>query len=69
MVVISATICTKEGKILMSRQFVKINVEELIANFPKLIEPGKKFNLKALSVLILRRIVFDTCIYLLKSCI
>lgn len=40
MVVISATICTKDGKIIMSRQFIKTKVEELIANFPKLIEPG-----------------------------
>lgn len=44
MVVISASICTKAGKIVVSRQFVpitRIKLEEYIANFPKLIETGK----------------------------
>ena len=44
MVVISAAICSKSGKILLARQFVAINrlkMEEYIANFPKLIEQGK----------------------------
>jgi len=46
MVVISASICTKSGKILLARQFVAINrlkLEEYMANFPKLIESGKTF--------------------------
>ena len=37
MVVISAAICSKSGKILLARQFVAINrlkMEEYIANFP-----------------------------------
>ncbi len=45
MVVISASICNKEGKILVARQFVGINrlkLEEYVANFPKLIESGIK---------------------------
>jgi hypothetical protein len=40
MVVISASICNKNGKILMARQFIpitKIKLEEYMANFPKLI--------------------------------
>ena len=44
MVVISASICNKSGKILVARQFVGINrlkLEEYVANFPKLIESGK----------------------------
>jgi hypothetical protein len=44
MVVISASICTKSGKILMARQFVAINrlkLEEYMANFPKLLDSGK----------------------------
>jgi hypothetical protein len=43
MVVISASICNKSGKILVARQFVGINrlkLEEYVANFPKLIESG-----------------------------
>jgi hypothetical protein len=43
MVVISASICNKQGKILVARQFVGINrlkLEEYVANFPKLIESG-----------------------------
>ena len=41
MVVISASICNKNGKILIARQFIpitKIKLEEYIANFPKLID-------------------------------
>ena len=44
MVVISASICNKAGKIVVSRQFMpitKIKLEEYLANFPKLIETGK----------------------------
>jgi hypothetical protein len=44
MVVISASICNKNGKILMARQFIpitRIKLEEYVANFPKLIESGK----------------------------
>ena len=44
MVVISASICSKSGKILIARQFVAINrlkMEEYMANFPKLIESGR----------------------------
>ena len=44
MVVISASICNKSGKILVARQFVGINrlkLEEYVANFPKLIESGR----------------------------
>jgi ApbE superfamily uncharacterized protein (UPF0280 family) len=47
MVVISASICNKNGKILMARQFIPITrmkLEEYVANFPKLIESG--MNLK-----------------------
>lgn len=43
MVVISASVCNKQGKILFARQFVGINrlkLEEYVANFPKLIESG-----------------------------
>jgi len=45
MVVISASICTKSGKILLARQFVPINrlkLEEYMANFPKLLDSGKQ---------------------------
>ena len=45
MVVISASICSKSGKILIARQFVaisRIKMEEYIANFPKLIESGRQ---------------------------
>ena len=45
MVVISASICSKSGKILMARQFVAINrlkMEEYMANFPKLIDSGRQ---------------------------
>jgi hypothetical protein len=49
MVVISASICNKHGKILIARQFIpitKIKLEEYMANFPKLIEQsqGKQCN-------------------------
>ena len=40
MAVISASICNKNGKILVARQFIpitKIKLEEYLANFPKLI--------------------------------
>ena len=46
MVVISASICSKSGKILLARQFVAINrlkLEEYMANFPKLLDSGKYF--------------------------
>jgi dihydroorotase len=46
MVVISASICNKNGKILMARQFIPITrmkLEEYVANFPKLIESGNKY--------------------------
>jgi ApbE superfamily uncharacterized protein (UPF0280 family) len=48
MVVISASICNKNGKILMARQFIPITrmkLEEYVANFPKLIESGKKIKI------------------------
>ena len=41
MVVISATICNKQGRILLARQFIpitRIKLEEHMANLPKLIE-------------------------------
>jgi hypothetical protein len=44
MVVISASICNKNGKILVARQFIpitRLKLEEYMANFPKLIESGK----------------------------
>ena len=49
MVVISASVCNKHGKILMARQFIpitKIKLEEYMANFPKLIaeSSGKQCN-------------------------
>lgn len=47
MVVISASICNKNGKILMARQFIPITrmkLEEYVANFPKLIESGNKYS-------------------------
>ena len=46
MVVISASICNKNGKILMARQFIpitRLKLEEYVANFPKLIESGKQW--------------------------
>jgi coatomer subunit delta len=50
MVIISASVCNKNGKILMARQFIQITrlkLEEYMANFPKLIESGKLFNRNA----------------------
>jgi len=44
MVVISASICNKNGKILVARQFIpitKLKLEEYMANFPKLIESSQ----------------------------
>ena len=41
MPVISASICDKNGRILLARQFVpitKLKLEEYMANFPKLID-------------------------------
>ena len=43
MVIISASVCNKNGKILIARQFIQITrlkLEEYMANFPKLIESG-----------------------------
>lgn len=43
MVVISAGICNKNGKILVARNFIpitRLKLEEYMANFPKLIESG-----------------------------
>lgn len=45
MVLISAAICTKGGKTLVSRQFVemtKARIEGLLAAFPKLVPAGKQ---------------------------
>ncbi|CDS36365.1 coatomer subunit delta [Echinococcus multilocularis] len=45
MVLLAAAICTKEGKALVSRQFVEMSksrIEGLIATFPKLADPGKQ---------------------------
>ncbi|XP_065226061.1 coatomer subunit delta [Planococcus citri] len=45
MVLISAAICTKAGKTLVSRQFVemtKARIEGLLAAFPKLVPAGKQ---------------------------
>jgi hypothetical protein len=49
MVVISASVCNKNGKIVLARQFIpitKMKLEEYMANFPKLIEQsqGKQCN-------------------------
>ena len=49
MVVISASVCNKNGKILLARQFIPISrlkLEEYMANFPKLIDQsqGKQCN-------------------------
>jgi hypothetical protein len=44
MVIISATVCDKKGKILVARQFIevsKLKMEEYISTFPKLIELGR----------------------------
>ena len=55
MVVISASICTKSGKILLARQFIpitKLKLEEYMANFPKLIDSGNTNNFYQSSTLI-----------------
>jgi coatomer subunit delta len=52
MVVISASICNKNGKILMARQFIPITrmkLEEYVANFPKLIESGMNFTITTIN--------------------
>ncbi|EDW75246.2 uncharacterized protein Dwil_GK20068 [Drosophila willistoni] len=45
MVLIAATVCTKNGKVILSRQFVdmtKARIEGLLAAFPKLMTAGKQ---------------------------
>ena len=45
MVVLSAAVCTKNGRCLFSRQFVEMNrlrIEGLLAAFPKLMGTGKQ---------------------------
>ena len=53
MVVISASICNKNGKILVARQFIpitRLKLEEYMANFPKLIESGKYLDKRKVKV-------------------
>ena len=43
MVLLAAAICSKQGKILVSRQFVEMNrsrIEGLLTTFTKLLESG-----------------------------
>merc|ERR1719329_1299012 len=45
MVVLSTSICTRQGKALVSRQFIEMNrlrIEGLLAAFPKLLDSGNK---------------------------
>jgi len=45
MVVLAASVLTKNGKVLLSRQFVpmtRIRIEGLLAAFPKLVTSGKE---------------------------
>ncbi|CAH8603227.1 unnamed protein product [Heterobilharzia americana] len=55
MVLLAASICTRDGKALVSRQFVemtKARIEGLIATFPKLIGTGKQHTFKLYVLLI-----------------
>ena len=66
MVVISASLCNNNGKILMARQFIniqRIKLEEYMANFPKLIESGNQFVLNLINLIPIGKIIlnFSTC--------